>query len=121
MKKKFEFKEALSRKITHQDVQQHLSSQGCPLEIFISNDKLTFGLTKIPPKKRLGRMAAHSGDEIYYILSGECIVENPRHNTETLLKKGDIYYIPGGQIHAPRNDSENETVEILWFCTPSWP
>lgn len=119
--KTFNFNEKLPHIISQDEIQTHFSSKGCLLEIFINNEKMTSGITTIPPQSRLGRIAAHSGDEIYFILSGECIVECSRHQKEFLLKKGDFFYIPGGQIHAPRNDSKEEAVEILWFCTPNWP
>ena len=81
---------------------------------------MTVGITTIPPNKRLGRIAAHGGDEVYYIINGKCVIELPRHNNEIKLSEGDVFHIPAGQIHAPRNDS-NEQVDIFWVCAPIWP
>lgn len=117
---KYKFVEHLAKKITQADIMRHKSSQGCDVDIYIQNDLMTVGITKIPPKMRLGRIAAHSGDEVYYILRGKCIVELPRHEQEVYLSEGDIFHIPAGQIHAPRNDF-NEEVDIFWVCSPSWP
>jgi mannose-6-phosphate isomerase-like protein (cupin superfamily) len=117
---KFQFVERLARRIEKEDILEHTSSQGCPVNIYIRSSYMTAGITTIPPGKRLGRMAAHAGDEVYYILSGECVVECARHKSETRLRKGDVFHIPAGQIHAPRNDSVDDVV-IFWVCAPEWP
>ena len=116
----YQFIERMPKCIKPEDIMHHISSKGCPVDIYLQNEFITFGITTIPPGNRLGRMAAHGGDEIYYILEGDCIVECPRHRTEFKLSKGDIFHIPAGQIHAPRNDSDKD-VRILWACTPLWP
>lgn len=117
---KYNFVERLPRLITKDDMMKHKSSQGCDMDILVQNEYMTCGISKIPQGKRLGRIAAHGGDEIYHILSGECIVECPRHNMEVKLKKGETFHIPAGQIHAPRNDNSEEVV-IFWVCAPRWP
>lgn len=118
--KTFDFQERVPAKIDENDAQRHLSSQGHPVDIYVRSKYMTSGVTTIPGHARLGRIAAHGGDEVYYIARGECVVEIPRHGEEHRLKEGEIFLIPAGQIHAPRNDSEQEVV-IFWVCAPDWP
>lgn len=117
---KFEFVERMPRQILGEDVQHHVSSQGEPVDIYVRSKYMTAGITKIAPHKRLGRIAAHGGDEVYFISQGECIVEIPRHGAEYRLSAGDVFHIPAGQIHAPRNDADEEVV-IFWVTAPDWP
>lgn len=118
--KEFDFQERKPSRITSADVQRHLSSQGHPVDIYVRSSYLTSGITTIPARARLGRIAAHGGDEVYYVASGECVVEIPRHGEEFPLRQGDVFHIPAGQIHAPRNDSDDEVV-IFWVTAPDWP
>jgi mannose-6-phosphate isomerase-like protein (cupin superfamily) len=118
--KTFEFRERVPTKVDHADVQRHLSSQGHPVDIYVRSKHLTCGITTIPGGARLGRIAAHGGDEVYYIAKGQCVVETPRHGQEHHLTEGDVFLIPAGQIHAPRNDSADDLV-IFWVCAPDWP
>jgi mannose-6-phosphate isomerase-like protein (cupin superfamily) len=118
--KKFDFEERMPAKIATADAQRHLSSQGHPVDIYVRSKYMTSGVTTIPPRSRLGRIAAHGGDEVYFIAKGRCVVECPRHEAEYALEQGDVFLIPAGQIHAPRNDSDAE-VAIFWVCAPDWP
>lgn len=52
--------------------EERKSSQGCPLTFLLKREKITCGTFTIPPGKRLGRISAHSGDEIYWILKVLC-------------------------------------------------
>jgi mannose-6-phosphate isomerase-like protein (cupin superfamily) len=117
---KFNFVERMPKRISGEEAQNHISSQGMPVDIYVRSKYMTAGLTRIEPKRRLGRIAAHGGDEVYFIVKGKCVVEIPRHGTEFPLSEGDIFHIPAGQIHAPRNDSDEEVV-IFWVTAPDWP
>ena len=96
------------------------SSQGCDLKIYLCGDKITCGTFTIPPGKNLGRISAHASDETYYVVRGTMKVNLPRLDEIVTVKQGDVFYMPGGMIHAPFNDGE-EDCEILWHCAPDWP
>lgn len=96
------------------------SSQGCPLKILIQREKITCGTFAIPPGKRLGRISAHSGDEIYYVLKGTLWVELPRYEETVEIKENEGFYMAGGTIHAPHNIHGKEETLVFWVCTPEW-
>jgi len=96
------------------------SSQGCDVKIYVRGDKVACGNFVIPPGKRLGRISAHSGDETYYVVKGILKVELPRLEETVEVKTGQVFYMPGGMIHAPFNDGSDEC-EVLWHCAPEWP
>ncbi len=115
-----EYDEKPSTLIKAADAQIMKSSQGYPVALFMRGDKISCGTFTIPPGKRLGRISAHAGDEIYYVLRGTCHVELPRHGETFAVKAGDVFHMPGGMIHAPFNDGDEET-EVFWACAPEWP
>lgn len=96
------------------------SSQGCDVKIYIRGDRITCGTFAIPPGKRLGRISAHAGDETYYVIRGTLKVELPRLSETIEVKQGEVFYMPGGMIHAPFNDGK-EMCKVLWHCAPDWP
>jgi len=115
-----EYEEKQSILVKSSEARKMKSSQGCPVGLFMQGDKITCGTFTIPPGKRLGRISAHSGDEIYYILRGTCKIKLPRYEKVVKAATGDLFYMPGGTIHAPFNDGKEET-EIFWACAPEWP
>ena len=96
------------------------SSQGCDLKVYVHGDKITCGTFTIPQGKRLGRISAHGADETYYVVNGTLKVDLPRRGETVTVKKGEVLYMPGGMIHAPFNDGQEECV-VLWHCAPDWP
>lgn len=100
--------------------EQRKSSHGCPVDILLKREKITCGTFSIPPGKRLGRISAHSGDEIYYVLKGTLWVDLPRTEETVEVPQNQGFYMPGGTIHAPHNVPGQEEVLVLWFCTPDW-
>jgi mannose-6-phosphate isomerase-like protein (cupin superfamily) len=100
--------------------EDRLSSQGCDVKVYLVGDKITCGTFTIPPGKRLGRISAHPSDETYYVVSGTLQVELPRLEETITVKKGEVFYMPGGMIHAPYNAGKEDCV-ILWHCAPDWP
>ncbi len=96
------------------------SSQGCDLKVYVNGDQITCGTFTIPANKRLGRISAHAADETYYVMKGTLKVELPRLGETVTVKKGEVFYMPGGMIHAPFNDGQ-EDCEVLWHCAPDWP
>lgn len=96
------------------------SSQGCDLKVYLVGDQITCGTFTIPPGKRLGRISAHKADETYYVISGTLKVNLPRLDKTIEVRKGEVFYMPGGMIHAPFNDTQDECV-VLWHCAPDWP
>ena len=96
------------------------SSQGCDVKVHVHGDQITCGTFAIPPGKRLGRISAHRGDETYFVLSGTMKVNLPRLDETVEVKQGQVFYMPGGMIHAPFNDGREEC-KVLWHCAPDWP
>lgn len=96
------------------------SSQGCDLKIYVCGDQITCGTFTIPSGKHLGRISAHKADETYFVISGTLKVNLPRREETVEVKKGEIFYMPGGMIHAPFNDGKEDCV-VLWHCAPDWP
>ncbi|MGD0224026.1 MAG: cupin domain-containing protein [Terriglobia bacterium] len=96
------------------------SSQGCDLKIYLCGDQITCGTFTIPPGKRLGRISAHRADETYFVISGALKVNLPRLDETVEVKKGEVFYMPGGMIHAPFNEGKEDCV-VLWHCAPDWP
>ena len=96
------------------------SSTGCDLKLYVKGDKIVCGTFTIPPGERLGRISAHASDETYYVVRGTLKVELPRLGETVTIRKGELFYMPGGMIHAPFNDGAQEC-EVLWHCAPDWP
>jgi mannose-6-phosphate isomerase-like protein (cupin superfamily) len=96
------------------------SSQGCPLTFLVKKEKITCGTFTIPPGKRLGRISAHSGDEVYLVLKGTLWVELPRYEETVEVGENEGFYMAGGTIHAPHNLHGTEDTLVFWFCTPDW-
>ena len=96
------------------------SSQGCDIKVYVHGDQITCGTFTIPAGKRLGRISAHAADETYFVFDGTLKVELPREGEIVTVNKGEVFYMPGGMIHAPFNDGE-EACEVLWHCAPDWP
>jgi mannose-6-phosphate isomerase-like protein (cupin superfamily) len=118
--RKFDFVERTPKLVTRDEAQRHISSRGHAVDIYIRSKYMTAGITTIPAGQRLGRIAAHGGDEAYYVVRGTAVVECPRHGAEHEVQAGEVFHIPAGQIHAPRNDSDEELV-IFWVTAPDWP
>ena len=104
----------------NQAFESRRSSQGCDLKIYLVGDQITCGSFTIPPGKRLGRLSAHRADETYYVVRGKLKVQLPRLEQTVEVKQGEVFYMPGGMIHAPFNDGPGECV-VLWHCAPDWP
>ena len=96
------------------------SSQGCDLKVYVHGEQMTCGTFTVPPGKKLGRISAHRADETYYVLSGTLKVHLPRPDETVQVKTGEVFYMPGGMIHAPYNDGP-EDCQVLWHCAPDWP
>jgi len=97
-----------------------ITSQGVDMKVYFHTDDLNGGSVTLPPHKRVGKISAHPSAETYYIVRGVLKVELPRLKETVTLKPGDLFYMPGGMIHAPYNDSEEECF-FIWQCGPGWP
>ncbi|MFH0940167.1 MAG: cupin domain-containing protein, partial [Planctomycetota bacterium] len=93
---------------------------GCDLKVYVHGDQITCGTFTIPPGKRLGRISAHAADETYFVIKGTLKVNLPRSEETITVKQGEVFYMPGGMIHAPFNDGTDDCV-VLWHCAPDWP
>jgi mannose-6-phosphate isomerase-like protein (cupin superfamily) len=97
-----------------------LTSTGVDMKAYFHTDDMTAGSVTLPPGKYVGKMSAHQDAEMYYIIRGELKVELPRLKETVLVKAGEMFYMPGGMIHAPFNDSKEECF-FIWICGPNWP
>lgn len=96
------------------------SYNGYPMKVLVKRGKISCGTFSIPPGKRLGRISAHSGDEIYYVLKGTLWVDLPRTEESVQIKEEEGFYMPGGTIHAPHNVPGKKKTLVFWVCTPDW-
>lgn len=96
------------------------SSQGCDIKVYVHSDLVNSGSFTIPPHKRLGRISAHPSYETYYVVRGTLKVQLPRLNEIVTVKTGEMFYMPGGMIHAPFNEAEEECF-VVWHSGPGWP
>ena len=97
-----------------------ITSQGVDLKVYFHSDELNGGSVTLPPHKRVGKISAHPADETYYVVRGELKVELPRLKETITVKTGELFYMPGGMIHAPFNDSDEECF-FIWHCGSGWP
>jgi len=97
-----------------------ITSQGVDLKVYFHSDELNGGSVTLPPHKSVGKISAHSADETDYVVRGELKVELPRLKETVTVKTGELFYMPGGMIHAPFNDSDEECF-FIWHCGPGWP
>ncbi len=97
-----------------------ITSQGVDLKVYFHSDELNGGSVTLPPHKRVGKISAHPSAETYYVVRGELKVELPRLKETITVKTGELFYMPGGMIHAPFNDSDEECF-FIWHCGPDWP
>jgi uncharacterized RmlC-like cupin family protein len=54
------------------------------------------------------------------VVRGTLKVLLPRLNETVTVKTGELFYMPGGMIHAPLND-DNEECFVIWHTAPDWP
>ncbi len=97
-----------------------ITHTGVDLKVYFHADDLNAGSVALPPGKRVGNISAHPSAEMYYIVRGELKVELPRLKEIVTVKAGEMFYMPGGMIHAPFNDSQEECF-FIWICGPNWP
>ena len=97
-----------------------ITSQGVELKVYFHTDELNGGSVTLPPHKHVGKISAHPAAETYYVVSGVLKVELPRLKETITVRPGELFYMPGGMIHAPYNDSEEDCF-FIWHCGPGWP
>ena len=57
----------------------------------------------------------HEGEEFGYVIAGRVTLVNDER--ETVIKKGQTFYLRGEHSHYLRNDGVHEA-SVLWICTP---
>ncbi|MCD6508469.1 cupin domain-containing protein [Candidatus Poribacteria bacterium] len=86
------------------------------VEIFVSSDKIHFGIFYVSPFDHLDPSAPHEGDEVYYILEGEGVVLIEDKDVYA-VKEGDAFYLPEGLKHQWFNFS-GKRLAVLWALAP---
>ncbi len=86
------------------------------IDIFVSTDKVHFGIFYVSPFAHLDASAPHEGDEAYYVMSGEgAVVVNDMETYR--IKAGDAFYLPAGLKHQWFNFG-GERMDIVWAVAP---
>ena len=57
----------------------------------------------------------HDGEEFGYVISGRVVLVDGE--SETVIKKGETFYIKGQNSHYLRNDAQADA-KVLWITTP---
>ncbi len=57
----------------------------------------------------------HDGEEFGYVISGRVVLVDGE--SETVVKKGETFYIKGQNSHYLRNDAQADA-KVLWITTP---
>lgn len=73
--------------------------------IYCSTDKVLFSEWEVPPGQSFQPADIHSGDETYYVLSGELTEADPTTGQVLLVKEGDFIHIPAKTWHNAYNFS----------------
>ena len=73
--------------------------------------KVSMGYAVFPPGTVVPP-ASHTGDEYSYIISGNvtCVSDGVTNH----LTAGEAGYIPAGEVHSSRNDSDEEAT-LVWM------
>lgn len=72
-------------------------------------------LIEIASKNQSQTIDPHDGEEFGYVLSGRVVLVNGK--TETVIKKGETFYIKGKDSHYLKNDAA-APAKVLWITTP---
>lgn len=72
-------------------------------------------LIEIEPKSRSQLIVPHEGEEFGLVLEGRITLVYGDH--ETVVRKGQNFYIKGENEHYLRNDG-SYNAKLLWICTP---
>lgn len=72
-------------------------------------------LIEIASKSQSQTIDPHDGEEFGYVLSGRVVLVNGK--TETVIKKGETFYIKGKDSHYLKNDAA-APAKVLWITTP---
>jgi mannose-6-phosphate isomerase-like protein (cupin superfamily) len=85
---------------------------------YFKTDKITFGLSELPPGGVGGLDPGHSeADEVFYCMQGHVLCYFPEEDKYYELEKGDALLIPPNHGHKLFNIGE-ETARIIWSCAP---
>lgn len=76
-----------------------------------TDGKVSMGYAVFPPGTVVPP-ASHTGDEYSYIISGTVKCESNGAVNE--LRAGEASFIPAGEVHASRNDSDEEAT-LVWM------
>jgi mannose-6-phosphate isomerase-like protein (cupin superfamily) len=85
--------------------------------LYFSTEKITLARFQVMPGSRFSPPDNHSGDEIYYIISGTAYVFNPATGKTTIGKKGDFMNVPKNVWHQAFNFSD-EILDVLCIVAP---
>lgn len=83
----------------------------------VSTNHIQTGIMIISPGEYFEPPDIHSGDEVYYVLNGECAVLNPGTGRAFKAKEGEVVLIPKGIWHQTFNIGDKK-LEVLAFIAP---
>jgi mannose-6-phosphate isomerase-like protein (cupin superfamily) len=73
----------------------------------------------VPPGTGVPRHAHHNEDEVFYVLSGEIVIECEGDSTPRRVGSGGTFFGARGWWHAFRNDSSERAARVLILSVPS--
>ncbi len=82
----------------------------------LPSQKLTMGVTEVPPHTRLASHAHSKEDEAIYVMEGEGVVEV--NGTEERIAKGAAILLPSGSEHLIENRSSSVMRFVFVFSPP---
>jgi len=85
--------------------------------LFVSTDKLHFGIFTVAPGSKYLPESVHIGDEVYWILKGTITQLNPETGQVTEAREGDVVWQPAGAWHFGYNFTNEECV-LLYAIAP---
>lgn len=74
-------------------------------------------IVTIEPGAKSKEIEPHQGQEFGHVLSGRVYLIRESNRKGILLKKGDSFYISGGESHHLENRHKQDC-EVLWISTP---
>ena len=72
-------------------------------------------LVEVEPGQKTFEVAPHDGEEFGFVLEGRVTLVDGE--TETIVKKGETFYLHGKNFHYLRNDKRT-MAKVIWICTP---
>lgn len=91
-----------------------------PTWLHVSTDNLSCTEFELGPGDFVEPPDIHTGDEVYFIISGQGTLFNPDNGQILIVSKGDCLYIPKGTWHQIHNFSDRRLKIICFFAPSMW-